>query len=119
MKKYLGLIVLFFAFSLNAQTLSNKFDIKQYAEKQTNNIKTALDLSDEQADMVYMAALNKARSIKKYILLYETQGKAANKTLKQVVKEVEGSAEKGSGFEDEMHRILGQEKFEAYLKKFK
>ena len=119
MKKYLGLIVLFFAFSLNAQTLSNKFNVEQYAEKQANNIKTALDLSAEQADMVYAAALIKARSIKKYILLYETQGKAANKTLKQIVKEVEADAEKGSGFENEMHRILGQDKFEAYLKKFK
>jgi len=119
MKKYLGLIALFFALSVNAQSLSKQFNATEYAEKQTQMIKTALDLSENQADMVYKANLIKAYSIKKHILLFEKQGKAANKNLKQVVKDVEVMAEKASGYESDMHKALGQELFEVYMKKFK
>ncbi len=119
MKKYLGILVLFVAFSMNAQSLSAKFDTKAYAEKQTNMLKTALDLNDTMVAQLFKANLQKAYSIKKHILLLETEGQAENKSLNQLVKEVNVLAEKSSGYQDVLRGILGADLYKKYEKKFK
>jgi len=119
MKKYLGILVLFVAFSMNAQSLSNKFNAKAYAQKQTSMLKTTLDLSDTMAAQVYKVNLQKAYSVKKHILLFEKEGKATNKTLKQLIKEVNVLAEKSSDYQDALRGVLGADLYKVFEKKFK
>jgi TPP-dependent 2-oxoacid decarboxylase len=118
MKKYLAIVILFVSFSINAQSLADKFDVKEYAKQQTEMIKSALDLSDAMVEGLYKANLSKAYSIQKHIILFEQEGKTDGKTLKQVIKDVNVMAEKASGYEDALHHALGADKFDEYMDKF-
>ncbi len=118
MKKYLGILILFVSLSVSAQTMADKFDVKEYAKQQTEMIKSTLDLSDSMYDDLYNANLVKAYSVKKHIILFEQNGKTNGKTLKQVIADVNVMAEKASGFENDLHHILGGELFEKYMDKF-
>jgi hypothetical protein len=118
MKKYLGILILFVSLSVSAQTMADKFDVKEYAKQQTEMIKSTLDLSDSMYEGLYNANLVKAYSIKKHIILFEQEGKTDGKTLKQVIADVNIMAEKASGYEDDMHKVLGGDLYEEYLRKF-
>jgi hypothetical protein len=118
MKKYFAIVVIFLTASLSAQKLSTQFDIKAYANEQTQMIKSALDLDQDTADKVYKANLSKAYSIHKYIILHENLDKVQGKTLSQVIKEVKKDAERGAGYQSAMKGILGEQKYLQYLEKF-
>jgi len=118
MKKYLGILILFVSFSINAQSMADKFDVEEYAKQQTEMIKSTLDLGDSMYEGLYNANLVKAYSIKKHIILFEQEGKTTGKTLKQVIADVNVMAEKASGYEDDLHRVLGEDLFEKYMDKF-
>jgi len=117
MKQYVGILILFISFSLQAQSLSQQFDVKGYAQTQTDMIKTALNLDNSKVEQVYKANLLKAYSVHKYIVLSEKNGTAQGKTLHQVISMVEKDAERGSGFQNSMKAILGDQ-YELYLQKF-
>ena len=118
MKKYLGILILFVTLSVNAQTMAEKFDVEEYAKQQTEMIKSALDLNESMYDGLYKANLIKAHSIQKYIILFEQEGRTDGKTLKEVIKDVNADAEKASGYENDLHHVLGEELFEQYYEKF-
>jgi len=118
MKKYLGILILFVSFSINAQSMAEKFNVKKYAKQQTEMIKSTLDLSDSMYDDLYNANLAKAYSVKKHIVLFELEGKTKGKTLKQVIADVNIMAEKASDYENDLHHVLGSELFEKYMAKF-
>ena len=118
MKKYFAVVALLLTLSLSAQKLSKQFDVKTYATNQTEMIKSALDLDQETADKVYKANLSKAYSVRKYIMLHENRGDAGDKSLSQVVKEVNNDAERGSGYQNAMKSILGEQKYQQFLDKF-
>ena len=109
--------MLMLGISVQAQKLSSQFDVKNYAHNQTEMIKSALDLDQQTADLVFNANLKKAYSIHKYILLKESKNEVNGKSLKQVVAEVEKDAERGSGFQKELKAILG-DKYDEYVEKF-
>ncbi len=117
MKKYLGILILFLSLSMNAQSLSKQFDVKEYAQEQTEMIKSTLNLDQATADKVYKATLRKAYSIHKYIILSEQRGTAQGKTLNQVIEMVQKDAERGSGYQQSMKAILG-EKYDLFVEKF-
>jgi len=118
MKKYLVAFVLLLSIASYGQKVSQKFDIKKYAQEQTEMIKTALNLNDALAEKVYKANLHKAHQVHKYIILWENRGLTSGKTVKEVIKEVKNDAERGSGFQTAMKNILGDEKYQIYLRKF-
>ena len=118
MKKYFAIVILFVSFSINAQSMTDKFDVKEYAKQQTNMIISALDLNDTMFEGLYQANLNKAYSVKKHIILFEQEGKTEGKTLKQVIKDVNVMAERASGYKKNLRHVLGADKFEGYMKKF-
>ena len=117
MKKYLGILILFLSFNLSAQSLSQQFDAKTYAQEQTDMIKNTLNLDQSVADQVYKVTLRKAHSVHKYIILAEKTGTAQGKSLNQVIKAVEKDAESGAGYQKAMQAVLG-DKYELYQKKF-
>jgi hypothetical protein len=118
MKKLIVILILFVSVTLSAQKLSTQFDVKAYATEQTDMIKSTFDLTQNQVDQVYKANLHKAYSIHKYIILAEKQNKVANKKLPQIIKEVNANAERGSGFQTAMKRILGEEKYQQFIEKY-
>ena len=118
MKKYLVAFVLLLTMTSFGQKMSESFDVKKFAQEQTDMIKTALDLNDEQSDKVYQANLHKAHEVYKYIILWENRGLTNGKTLDEVIKEVKKEAERGSGFQTAMKNILGNDKYQTYLEKF-
>ncbi len=117
MKKFLSIAILLIALTGYSQTMSQKFNVEDYAKKQTEMIQSALDLNQSTADKVYTQNLYKARAIHKRIILAETKGQTAGKTLSQVISEVEKDAERGSGYQTFMKGILGN-KYEEFVSKF-
>jgi hypothetical protein len=118
MKKYLGLLLLFVSFTMSAQSMADNFDVKAYAEKQTQMIKTTLNLSDTTSQELYKANLRKAYSIHKHIILFELEGKTNGKTLKQIITDVTPLAEKASGYQKALLGILGEVDYDKYKEKF-
>ena len=117
MKKILSIAILFIALTGYSQSLSQKFNVKDYAKKQTEMIQSALELNQTTADKVYKQNLYKALAIQKRIILLEKQGQTAGKTLDQVINVVEKEAEKASGYQTFMKGILG-DKYEQFVAKF-
>ncbi len=118
MKKILSIAILFLTLTGYSQKMSEQFKVKDYADKQTEMIQSALDLDQATADKVYKQNLYKAYAIKKRIILAESQGQTAGKTLEQVIKEVEKEAEISSGYQRAMLGILGEERYEQFKAKF-
>ena len=119
MKKILILLFIIGGFTLNAQSLSQKFSVKDYALKQAEKIQSALDLSETQMQKVLKANEFKAHSIKKYLLLNEKNGGLNGYKMSEAIKLVEEDAERASGYMDDMKRILGEDLFQKYLELFK
>lgn len=117
MKKILSIAILLIALTGYSQSLSQKFDIKEYAKHQTDVIQSALNLDQATADKVYKINFDKARAIQKRIILAEKQGQTQGKTLDQVIKEVEKEAERGSGYQMFMKSVLG-DKYDEFVSKF-
>jgi len=117
MKKYVAILILMLSVSVQAQKLSSQFNVKKYAIDQTEMIKSALNLDQQTADLVFNANMKKAYSIHKYILLKESQNEAEGKTLQQIIKEVQNDAERGAGYQHEMKSILG-DKYDEFVDKF-
>ncbi len=119
MKKYFLIIALLLTVSgFSQQRLAENFDVKGYAQQQTEMIQSALGLDQATADKVYKANLAKAHSLHKWILLAEKRGNTQGKTLEQVIKDVKQDAERGAGYQKAMKNILGEEKYQQYLEKF-
>jgi len=118
MKKYLAIIVLFLTISSYGQDFSKSFDVKKYANTQTEMIQTALNLDQTTTDKLYQANLNKAYSIHKYLILAEKRGNVAGTDLNKAIQQVEKDAERGSGYQTALKSILGEEKYQEYLDKF-
>ncbi len=119
MKKYFAIIILLVATTGFAQQrYSQTFDVKAYAEQQTEMIQSALDLDQATTGKVYQANLAKAHALHKWILLAEKRNKVQGKTLKEVLQEVNTDAERSAGYQKSMQHILGEELYQKYLEKF-
>jgi hypothetical protein len=119
MKKYLTLILLVVTLSgFSQKKYSESFDVKNYAKQQTEMIQSALELNQATAEKVYQTNLNKARSLHKYLILAEKNKQTDGKSLKQVLKMINNDAERGSGYQNSMKHILGEERYAIFLEKF-
>ncbi len=118
MKKYLGLLLLLFTVTTQAQSFAKKFNVKEYANKQTEMIQSTLDLSKEQTEKVFKANMAKAHSIQKHFILYEQEGRLKGLNMKEALKTVNEDAERASGYIQSMKSILGDKLFEKFVDKF-
>ncbi len=118
MKKILSIAIFLIALTGYSQKMSEQFNVKDYAKKQTEMIQSALNLDQETADKVYKQNTLKAYAVQKRIILAEQQGQTAGKTLEQVIKDVEKEAEHASGYDNAMRGILGADLYEKFKEKF-
>ena len=108
MKKYLVAFVLLLTMTSYGQKMSQRFDVKKYAQEQTEMIKIALNLDDVTVSKVYKANLKKAHSVKKYIIVSEINGSATGKSMDEVIKSIKSNAERASGFQKAMQNMLNK-----------
>ena len=118
MKKYLVAFIVLLTMTSYGQKMSQRFDIKKYAQNQTEMIQTALNLDNTTADKVYRINLRKAYSVHKYIILSEKRGATEGKTMEDVIKAIKSDTERASGYHVAMKKILGNEKYQVFLEKF-
>jgi len=118
MKKFLFLLLVIAGLTLQAQSVSQRFNVKKYAQSQTGLIQSALNLEEATAQKVYKATLLKAHAVRKKLVWYEKHQKTQGKTLEELVKTASKDAERGSGYQKRMKEILG-DKYNLYIEKFK
>lgn len=119
MKKHFIIYLFFITISGYSQkTYSETFDVKNYARYQTDIIQAIFDLTPTELEEVYKANLFKAYSVHKHLILAEKRGKINNKSLKAVLKNINEDAERGSGYQQSMKHILGEERYQIFVKKF-
>jgi len=118
MKKFLFLLLVIAGLTLQAQSVSQQFNVKKYAQSQTQSIQSALNLEESTTQKVYKATLLKAHAVRKKLIWYENHQKTQGKTLDELVKMANDDAEKGSGYQKRMKEILGDQ-YNLYVNKFK
>ena len=116
MKKIAFLLVFIAGLSLQAQDLASRFDAKAYADRLSHDIQSALGINDQAlAAKIERETYVYAQSIRKYLILFQQQGKLEGKTIEEAVQTVLPEVEKSTHFKKMLSRILGNTKVDRLV----
>ena len=119
MKKIVFILIAMLGISLQAQQdLAARFNPKSYAEHLSQDIQSTLGISDQ----AVISKLNKetyvyAQSIRKYLILFQQQGKLEGKTLEEGIQMVLPEVDKSSHFKNMLKRLLGPSQVNKLIEK--